>query len=434
MEAHMPEESGKASARINIAGGGIAGLIAAIELARSGASVRVFEGAADPGGRARTKHADGFSLNQGPHAVYKGAFLRTLKGFGIAVSGSVPKPNPPQGIWRGKLHTLPYSAGSLALTSLFGVRDKMQFARVYQALADGATGEGSFADWLDSQRLRPAVRASLEALARVATYTNAPGEMRAAAALDQIRLGIRGVIYVAGGWSSIVESLKVAAVAAGADIRTGAPVERVTVEGRQSRMILADKSEHIADATLLALGPREASELARNVASLTQHAAEAIPVRANTLDLALERLPDGASDFALGIDRPTYFSLHSKAAKLAPEGGAVVHIAKYLPTDEMHGCDAIEELEEIADIAMPGWRPLEKRRQALRGMTVSNALVRWDRGRPGVELADAPGLFIAGDWVGEHGMLSDASAASAVAAAAAIRTWLAAGEVSRSAA
>ena len=158
----MPAESNKA----NMVGGGIAGLTAAAQLAQSGVKVTLFEAAADLGGRARTKRVDGFSLNQGPHAVYKGAFLRALKGFGIAVAGSVPKPNPPQGVWRGKLHTLPYSASSLVSTSLFGVRDKMQFARVYQALSDGATGEGSFADWLDSQHLRPTVRASLEALAR----------------------------------------------------------------------------------------------------------------------------------------------------------------------------------------------------------------------------------------------------------------------------
>jgi phytoene dehydrogenase-like protein len=431
----MPAEFGEASQKINIVGGGITGLIAAVELARSGVGVALFEAAAEPGGRARTKRADGFSLNQGPHAVYKGgAFLRALKGFGLQVAGSVPKPNPPQGIWRGRLHTLPYSASSLISTSLFNVGDKVQFARVYQALADGATGEGSFANWLDLQRLRPVVRASMEALARVTTYANAPGEMDAAAALDQIRLGIGGVIYADGGWSSIVDALKAAAVAAGASIRTGAPVERVAVEGRQTRIVLTDGSEHVADATLLAIGPHEATALASNVAALARYAADAIPVRANTLDLALERLPNGAIEFALGIDRPTYFSLHSKAAKLAPEGGAVVHIAKYLPTREKPGHDAIAELEENADIAMPGWRPLEKRRQALRGMIVSNALVRWDRKRPGVELPDAPGLFIAGDWVGEEGMLSDACAASAIAAAGAIRTRLAGGEFSRSAA
>jgi hypothetical protein len=54
-------------------------------------------------------------------------------------------------------------------------------------------------------------------------------------------------------------------------------------------------------------------------------------------------------------------------------------------------------------------------------MTVSNAFVRWDRRRPAVALADAPGLFIAGDWVGEEGMIADAAAASAIKAAHAAR-------------
>jgi hypothetical protein len=111
-----------------------------------------------------------------------------------------------------------------------------------------------------------------------------------------------------------------------------------------------------------------------------------------------------------------------------------VHVAKYLPPGEEPRADAIAELEEIADIAMPGWRPLERWRQVLRGMIVSNAVVRWDKQRPGVMLADAPGLFIAGDWVGSEGMLSDAAASSALAAARAITAMLAGRAASRTAA
>ena len=57
-------------------------------------------------------------------------------------------------------------------------------------------------------------------------------------------------------------------------------------------------------------------------------------------------------------------------------------------------------------------------------MTVVNAVVRWDKTRPDVALPDAPGLFIAGDWVGIEGMLSDAAAASAVEAAAKMNVLL----------
>jgi phytoene dehydrogenase-like protein len=419
----------QSAGNVTIVGGGIAGLIAAIELARAGSKVTLFESAAELGGRARTKKADGFSLNQGPHALYiTGAFKRELDRLGIPYAGQKTNPLEPQGIYQGKLYRLPTSLPSLALSTLFSVGEKLAFAGVQKAVIDGATGRESFALWLDGQDLPSLVRMAMEAISRVSSYANAPERVQAAAMLDQIRRGFKGVIYVDGGWAAIVEGLAKAASKAGAELRTGASVERVAIEGRRSRVVLADGGEHVADATLLALGPREAAKLAPAVASLRDYATDAISVRANTLDLALESLPEGAKAFALGIDRPLYFSVHTNAAKLAPPGGAVVHVAKYLAVDEAPGPDAIRELEAVADLAMPGWRGLEKKRQELRGMVVAQALVRADKRRPDVGLPDAPGLFIAGDWVGEEGMLSDTSAASAVAAAAAIREWMSSAE------
>jgi phytoene dehydrogenase-like protein len=422
-------------AKINIVGAGIAGLMAATELARAGAKVALFEQAAELGGRARTRKADGFFLNQGPHALYiKGAFLRELKGLGIPFSGQKTKPAEPQVIWQGKLHRFPDSLASLVTGSFFSLYDKLDFVRSQKALADGAPAGQSFERWLDGQAFSPPVRATMEGVARVASYANAPAVVDAKATLEQMQRGVAGVLYLDGGWSSLVDGLRDAAVAAGAEIRSGAAVERIAVEGLRTRTVLADGGEQVADATLLAIGPKEAAALAPNVQSLAAYAAEGIPARANALDLALERLPEGAREFVLGLDVPIYFSLHSKAARLAPEGGAVVHIARYMAPDEAVRTDAIEELETVADLAMPGWRRLEKRRQTLRGITVAHGVVRWDRPRPGVVLPDAPGVFIAGDWVGDEGMISDAAASSATVAARAIVNMLEQRGVSRSAA
>jgi hypothetical protein len=44
------------------------------------------------------------------------------------------------------------------------------------------------------------------------------------------------------------------------------------------------------------------------------------------------------------------------------------------------------------------------------------------RGRPAIDATGAAGLFLAGDWVGSEGMLSDATLASAEAAARAAIT------------
>ena len=56
-------------------------------------------------------------------------------------------------------------------------------------------------------------------------------------------------------------------------------------------------------------------------------------------------MPAKAHDFAIGIDGPFYLSLHSRSAKLGPQGSAVVHVAKYLPVGEGPARNAIEELE-----------------------------------------------------------------------------------------
>lgn len=427
--------SSQSQAKISVIGGGIAGLIAAVELARSGAKVKVFEQGSGLGGRARTRKIDGFYLNQGPHALYiKGAFHRELKRLGIPFSGQKPRPAEPQALYQGRLHRFPDSVASLVTGSFFSLADKLDFVRSQKAMADAAAGEDSFAQWLAAQRYSPPVRATMEAIARVSTYANAPDMVDARATLHQMQKGVAGVLYLDGGWSSLVEGLEEAARAAGVEITTGASVKRVATEGLRTRTIFADGGDYIADATLLAMGPNEAAALAPDVQSLESHAAEAVPARANALDLALERIPERAKEFVLGLDAPIYFSLHTKAAKLAPEGGAVVHIARYMAPDETVRPDAIEELEAVADLAMPGWRKLEKKRQTLRGITVTHGVVRWDRPRPGVVLPDAPGIFIAGDWVGGEGMISDASAASAVEAARAIGAMLERRGVSRDAA
>lgn len=396
-----------------IVGGGIAGLVAAADLARGGAEVTLLEGAAHLGGRARTHHAGGFSFNQGAHALYTGgAFHAALKRLGVAIPGRPPATDgSSMALYRGRMELLPRSLGSLARTGLLGVGDKLAFGRIQSFITNGEPPSGSFALWLDGERLSPALRATVEAFARLSTYGHAPAEMSAAAVLDQMRMALQGVVYVDGGWSTLVDALADTARVAGAQLRTGASVASVTTSGDGVRIALADGETIVASTALLALGPHEASALLPTP-SLVQAVADARPARANVLDLGLERLPEGAVARVQGVDRPLYLSLHSDAAKLAPEGGALVHLARYLSPGEKPAPDAIAELEALADLAMPGWRPLERQRQRLIGMPVSHGVPRWDVKRPGVALADAPGVFIAGDWVGDVGMISDAAAAS----------------------
>jgi NADPH-dependent 2,4-dienoyl-CoA reductase/sulfur reductase-like enzyme len=55
---------------IVIVGGGLAGLTAAVTLARTGRRVTLLEKSEHLGGRAITEQKQGFAFNLGPHALY----------------------------------------------------------------------------------------------------------------------------------------------------------------------------------------------------------------------------------------------------------------------------------------------------------------------------------------------------------------------------
>ena len=81
--------------RTIVIGGGLAGLTAAATLARAGRAVTVVEGAEHLGGRARSRHRDGFDLNLGPHALYRAAGgLDVLERLGVPIRGPAPADRP----------------------------------------------------------------------------------------------------------------------------------------------------------------------------------------------------------------------------------------------------------------------------------------------------------------------------------------------------
>jgi hypothetical protein len=65
----------------------------------------------------------------------------------------------------------------------------------------------------------------------------------------------------------------------------------------------------------------------------------------------------------------------------------------------------------------PGWRAHVVERRFLPKLVVTNALPTAARGgfagRARANVADVPGLYVAGDWVGASGCLADASLGSA---------------------
>lgn len=424
-----------------VIGGGIAGLTAAIYLAHAGRSVTVLEQSSEVGGRARTSIIDGYYFNQGPHALYlSGAGAKILEEIGIKYSGNAP-PTPAYAVKQGTKYPLPSSLPSFITTKLLkGLSSRIEAIRSFASLKKinfAEIQDITLQEWLNKEIHHADVSDLLKMLCRLATYTNDSEIQSAGAALSQLQLAISGgVIYLDGGWQTLVNGL--AAVAQRANVRIVKGKRGVDVEEQGDsnnstslasswRIHLSDGKRILASVLIIAGSPRDAYEIFRynNKPNFLSHiidGGEKKPVRAACLDIALSTLTNPNALVAYGIDSPLYLSVHSASAKLAPKGGALIHLLKYLGSSINSNTSKDEsDLESLLDIVQPGWRTVVVRRRFLPNMIVSNALITAEQGgtpgRPDTRVPNANNLYIVGDWVGPEGLLSDASFSSAKRAA-----------------
>jgi phytoene dehydrogenase-like protein len=411
-----------------VVGGGLGGLSVAALTSRAGLRTAVLERASSLGGRAATTVRDGFHLNLGGHALYRnGPAEHVLTELGIDVPGARPLTSGGVIMADGEPCLLPSSLGTLLRTGLLSAREKLEFAQLLRRLPkiDLAPLENvPLSEWLVANTSDSRVRPALLTLVRVSTYANAPGALSAAAAFRQLRLaGTSGVLYVDHGWQTLVDRLAASARKSGTTVDTSAHVRSVTAQSRGWRVDLGDGASWVAAAVVLATGPRAAAKVARGQGILETWAESTIPVSAACLDVGLSSLPNPRMTFALGLESPLYFSVHSGAARLAPAGSVLVHTMKYIaPGEEGRHDEHARELEAWLDLCQPGWREVLLTKRFLAEMVATNDLTRAKRGRrPGPAVPGAPGLYVVGDWVGEEGMLADASFASARRAALSIQ-------------
>lgn len=418
----MSERAGRTD--VVVVGAGLGGLAAAALLARAGRSVVVLERSSTIGGRAVTHREEGFLFNVGPHALYRrGAGMEVLRDLGVEPRGGVPNAAGGYAIHGGAKHTLPGGLISLLTTSLFGLSAKLEVGRLLATLPRLETeplAGLTLRQWLDRSVRNPEVRSLLAALVRLSNYANAPDEQSAGAALRQLQLALSGnVLYLDGGWQTLVDGLAAAATRTGARIETSARVARVESGPGGRRVALAGGGALEAECVVIAVEPSVAAGLFGGAEgeALRRWAEACVPVRAACLDVGLSRLPQPRATFALGIDEPLYLSVHSARAKLAPEGAASIQVAKYLGPGTSDAKADEKRLEALLDLVQPGWRDVLLTRRFLPTMTVANAVVTAAQGgtagRPGPEVPGADDVFAVGDWVGGEGMLADAALASA---------------------
>lgn len=410
-----------------VVGGGIAGLTAGAYAARAGRRTLVLDGHA-LGGRAKVNAIEGrhgagtFTLNQGAHAVYDAGELgAVLKDLRVPIRGGAPTDLE---MWKdGDRHRFPSNATTMLRTTALSRRGKAAAIKLLGAvpLMKPAKLQGHTVDaWLAGLDLPADTEALARCLIRTATYSHAPELMDAGAVLLQLQRALKGVTYLDGGWQTIVAGLAAAAADGGAEVVPHAPARAVRpVGGAWSVEVSGDRAITAGAVILAAGGPAVAGRLLGIEPSILGVAGP--PVRAAALDIGLAwPAPAGA---LFSADEPLYLSRHTPPARLAPAGCELLSGIRYLGADEHPSADELQ-----SELWMHAGRLGVERDgdgvvldRYLHDLVVAHGLPLASEGglagRPTVEVADHPGVLLAGDWVGGDGLLADAAAASGRAAA-----------------
>ncbi len=109
-----------------VVGAGLSGLAAALKRVRAGVDTVLLERDARPGGVVRSERRDGFLLEKGPNTVRPTeAVMRLAADLGLGAEVLLSDPKLPRYVdFRGELHALPSSPGSLFSTRLLSAAGK----------------------------------------------------------------------------------------------------------------------------------------------------------------------------------------------------------------------------------------------------------------------------------------------------------------------
>ena len=414
-----------------VVGAGLAGLTAAATAAATGASTLVVD-AHQPGGRASTDERGRYRFNRGAHALYNGgAAEATLARLGVKVAGVAPPASGARGRIGEKVDVLPADTWTMVRSRLLRARSKPALARMLGAMKDWKPQDVAgltIGEWLDTFELADDARAIVRMLVRTTTYLNDEDTASADIPATNLVQGLTaGVLYLHGGWASLVDGVAGAARRAGAELRPHAGITSVEATGDGFALHGAGPDLRAATVVLATGTPRAAASLLeQEPAAWAGLGPEA---EASTLELGLTRPLEHPVLF--GIDPPIYLVDHAASARgLAPEGGGMVHLLRYLELGENTPADELRaSMEDHARVAGVDPATIEEQR-FLRRMTVVGATPTPANGglagRPGIDSTGVEGLYVAGDWVGPTGWLADAVFASGAAAGTA-----AAGHASR---
>lgn len=405
--------------RVIVVGGGLSGLATACFLARAGNDVTLHERSAGLGGMAQTKVRDGYAINLGPHAIYTGGAMTSALADLDVTYGPKHGPRGIRVLHDGSTSLMPDSPMALLRSRALTWGDRFELVGLMGKLPKiraGDLADTSIKAWIEANTKRPNVRRLIAALARTGVYCSNLELVSADVFVDKMQRSLKHPIhYVDGGWQMIVDALAARAQDLGATIRTESRIGAVvTGDGAVTGIATAAGDPIEADAVVLAVDPNSARKLCPEL--LADITAPLRPATVAALDIALPALPNNRDTVVQDLDQPRFMSTQSQFAEVAPRGGALITAFKQLDPGDVDG-DHEADLEELLDIAQPGWRDHVLHRQFLPKIQAVGALPLASNGglagRPDVQVKEVSGLYLAGDWVGLEGFLSDACFASA---------------------
>ena len=367
--------------RVEIVGGGIAGLVAAIECAEQGADVLLHEAHETLGGRARSSEGP-YRANFGPHALYKGrSNWRWLAERGLLPRTAKPAAHAVRYRHGGKLRRTPPLA---ALPAFMKLRREVPIDRDFRSWATETCGEEA--------------AAILCAWAGPFTFHHDPGSLSAAFVAEGLRWIYLppSIRHLPGGWDELVTRLEGRARALGVQIKTHSRVKElpgppviVATELAEARTLLDDQGLCVESGSVL------------------------------LLDLGLSSRR-GDPQALLDLDEGM---LVERFRGSAPAGQALVQACHGLPP-EADPDEALGRLEDLIDLAYPGWRDRQLWRRRQRAVSRTGAVDlpgRSWRDRPAIDRGD--GVYLAGDMVSAPGLLSEVSFTSAGEASRLALRW-----------
>ncbi|WP_254274004.1 NAD(P)/FAD-dependent oxidoreductase [Haloarcula marina] len=345
-----------------VAGGGLAGLVAARHLAEAGLDVTVFEERDDVGGRVRTARADGYTFDRGFQVIFSAypAVQRELD-----VEALSPRPFTPGATIARPNHRSvlsdplrkPTAAPQTVFNQEVRTADKLRLFRLQRELADRDPetildgGGTTIADYLGRKGFsKRFVERFAAPFYGGITLDRSLGTDSAVFEYTYKMLSEGEIFVPADGMQAMPEQLADRAVAAGATIETGRAVTGVRGEGDEATVEVGSETL-TADAAVVATDPATATELT---------AVDGIPTDAlgcvtQYFSLPTSMAPKTGKRIVLNAadERPnTVAPLSAVASEYAPEG-MELYSATFLGIPEEDDETLASEVRE----AVGSWYP-----------------------------------------------------------------------------